>query len=109
MLSACNDKQPLQLNIGSQCNNGIERVRNFDLYQGSPRDNYLTSYVICDYDELGRVILEQHYNLPQWGQDIAAEVSYSYNETNVIIEFQDYIQGVQDKNFVIRRTIIDLM
>lgn len=109
MLSACNEKQAMYIDLGSQCNNGVEGIRYFDIQQGDPRMNYFVGRTICDYDESGRVISEKFYDSINFDARITVETNYYWTETEVMIEVKDYMTGDYRKDFVSSRRVVDLM
>ena len=109
IFSGCAERAPLYIDVGSSCNNGIETIRFFDLEEGDPRMNFYTGRIVCDYDEIGRVISEKYYDSINFDAKLTVETTYYWDETRILVEVKDYMNGDYRKDFVSSRRVIDLM
>ena len=105
----CNEKEAMYIDLGSQCNNGVESIRYFNLHNGDPIMNYFSGRTVCDYDEVGRVVSEKYYDSINFDAKITVETNFYWTETSVMIEIKDYMYGDHEKDFVSSRRVVDLM
>ena len=105
----CAEKNPLYVDVGSPCNNGISSIRFFDLEQGSVLLNYFTGRILCDYDEVGRVINQKYYDSINFDAKLTVETNYYWEEFRVLIEVKDFMNGDHRDEFVTSRRVIELM
>ena len=105
----CAERSPLYIDLGSPCNNGIESIRFFDHEEGIARMNYYSGRIVCDYDEIGRVISEKYYDSINFDAKLTVETTYYWDEISILIEVKDYMNGDYRKDFVSSRRVIDLM
>ena len=98
----CAERSPIYIDIGSPCNNGISSIRFFDL-------NYFTGRIVCDYDEIGRVVNQKYYDSINFDAKLTVETNYYWEEFRVLIEVKDFMNGDYRKEFVTSRRVIDLM
>lgn len=105
----CNEKEAMYVDLGSQCNNGIETIYYYDINHGDPMMNFLSGRTACDYDEVGRVISEKYYDSINFDAKITVETSYYWAEGTVMIEVKDYMYGDHEKDFVSSRRVVQMM
>lgn len=109
IFSGCAERTPLYVDVGSPCNNGISSIRFFDLEQGPVLLNYFTGRILCDYDEVGRVINQKYYDSINFDAKLTVETNYHWEEFRVLIEVKDFMNGDYRDEFVTSRRVIELM
>lgn len=105
----CNEKEAMYVDLGSQCNNGIETIYYYDINHGDPMMNFLSGRTACDYDEVGRVISEKYYDSINFDAKITVETSFYWSEGTVMVEVKDYMYGDHEKDFVSSRRVVQMM